>query len=72
MNKLMSNYKSYIARIIKNGGALVTFNCPVCEKTIKTLHATEGEVWNTFSTCPYCENLFIKITTEEKVGVMKL
>lgn len=62
MRKLKADYLTYIRRIKERGGSLISFKCPHCKFSIKTLPAKAGEVWDTISTCPHCELSFIKIT----------
>lgn len=62
MTSLLKRYTKHIAQLEANGVELVKFNCPDCHEELKTLPAPEGEVWDTFSTCPHCDELFQKIT----------
>ncbi|HGT9857414.1 TPA: hypothetical protein ACM5DY_004485 [Escherichia coli] len=63
MNKIMNVYKNYIDEAKLKGVKFVSFHCPKCNQEIETQIAQRGEVWDSFSTCPHCEALFMKITS---------
>lgn len=67
MRKLMGDYLTYIRRVETRGGKLIIFICPDCGQDIKTLPAPAGEIWDTISTCPHCEQSFVKITNGNTV-----
>lgn len=67
MRKLMGDYLKYVRRVEANGGKLICFKCPDCRQDIKTIPAPRGEVWDTVSTCPHCEQSFVKITNGNNV-----
>lgn len=72
MRKLMGDDLTYIRRIEERGGKLITFKCPDCHKEIKTLPAHKSEVWDTITTCPHCEQSFVKITKGTTVETVTL
>ncbi|SMG60811.1 hypothetical protein SAMN03159353_103932 [Cedecea sp. NFIX57] len=65
-------YLDFIARAKSNGAAMLSFHCPHCNSEILTPAAPVGDAWNSMSTCPYCEGLFMKVTTNHcvKTGVL--
>lgn len=64
-------YKTYTLSLKNNGARTTTFKCPSCEQELITLAAGKGEVWDSFSTCPYCEQVFMKVTDGDNVTVRK-
>ncbi|EAW2493112.1 hypothetical protein AXL65_02475 [Salmonella enterica subsp. enterica] len=65
----IERYKAFIARLEANGAELLDFACPCCKEPLKTQAAPEGATWDTFSSCPHCNDLFQKITTGKVVQV---
>ncbi|EAO1133551.1 hypothetical protein EX011_21540 [Salmonella enterica] len=65
----LSRYNAYVSQLLAAGINLVPFACPCCKEPLKTLPAPEGETWDTFATCPHCEDLFHKVTTGNVVLV---
>lgn len=61
METLFSRYTSFIERAKAGHTTLVQFSCPSCKQDIETIPAPEGEVWDSLSTCPHCETLFMKV-----------
>ncbi|EBS6311375.1 hypothetical protein PL246_09755 [Salmonella enterica] len=72
MRKLMGDYLTYIRQVESRNGKLITFKCPDCNQDIKTLATPAGEVWDTISTCPHCEQSFVKITKGNTVETVNL
>lgn len=62
MRDLKQRYDEYIARCKDSGKPLIGYPCPHCRVTIETLRAPDGEVWDTFSSCPHCDEIHFKIT----------
>ncbi|MFH2500205.1 hypothetical protein [Morganella morganii] len=46
---------------------LVTFSCPHCGAGIETLPAPDREVWNSLTSCPFCESVFMKLVSGKRV-----
>jgi uncharacterized Zn finger protein (UPF0148 family) len=63
MISLKQRYTEYNDRLKASGARMLSFNCPACSQSIETQAATKGDTWDTLSTCPHCEALFMKITT---------
>lgn len=59
---LFKQYTDYNDRLKSQGIKLISFNCPCCSKPIETMPAPEGDVWDSLSTCPHCDRMFMKIT----------
>lgn len=69
---LKDKYLSYIKRAEERLAPLISFQCPKCSETIKTLAAPKGETWDSLSTCPFCEQVFIKRVAETKVETCRV
>lgn len=46
---------------------LVTFPCPHCGGEIETLPASGREVWESLTSCPFCESVFMKLVSGKRV-----
>ncbi|HFX1466303.1 TPA: hypothetical protein ACID2X_005189 [Pseudomonas aeruginosa] len=66
MQTLMQRYTEYNDRLKAQGVRFLASACPKCGGEIETERATRGQTWDTLSTCPHCEALFMKITTHTK------
>lgn len=66
METLLDRYTAYNERLKAQGLKFLSFDCPKCGEGIETQRATRGDTWDTLSTCPHCEALFMKITTHKK------
>ncbi|OFC62605.1 hypothetical protein [Candidatus Erwinia dacicola] len=66
---IKEKYAAFIKRVEGNGTATLGFYCPHCKSAILTLAAPAGETWDSMSTCPYCEGIFMKITTHTAVNI---
>lgn len=62
MTTLMKAYTECNDRLKAGGAKLVSFPCPACNSGIETLPAPKGEQWDSLSSCPHCEALYMKIT----------
>lgn len=67
----ITEYYDHIKRLTANKVALASFQCPACEHDLLTQATDPGEQWDTFSTCPYCGSVFLKITRGDKVEVRR-
>lgn len=63
---LMHRYTEYNDRLKAQGIKLIAFACPCCTKSIETRPAPRGELWDTLSSCPHCNALYMKITKGKK------
>lgn len=64
---LKKEYMTFIARVRTDGGRLLKFTCPCCQEEIETLVPSDESVWDSLSTCPYCEGTFFKVATATQV-----
>lgn len=62
-------YRSWLNQANENGTKLVAYNCPACLEKLHTVQAPEGEVWDTFSNCPFCQSLLFKVTKGNAVSI---
>ena len=62
MTTLMQRHENYIAAIKANGGKCVVYQTPCCGKSLESLAAPDGENWDSLVTCPFCGDLFAKLT----------
>lgn len=69
---LKDKYLHYIKRAESRRSPLASFACPNCHDVIKTLAAPKGEVWDSLCTCPFCEQVFIKRVTRNKVETCRI
>lgn len=45
----------------------LNYRCPECGETIETLAAPKGDVWDTLTFCPHCNDMHMKITHSSHV-----
>jgi hypothetical protein len=67
MSTLLTRYTAFVERAKASRTPLVKFSCPACRQVIETIPAPKGEVWDSLSTCPHCEALFMKVISETSV-----
>lgn len=73
MGKLLKqDYQAFISRCKANGSSLLSFKCPQCSSDIKTLAAPQGDEWNSITTCPFCNTVFMKVVTDADVEIQPL
>lgn len=65
----LSNYKNWVITSEMNGVNLIPYNCPSCLEKLKTIESPTGEIWDTFSNCPFCQSLLFKVTQGKSVKV---
>lgn len=67
------NYSYWLARAIGNKTPLAFYDCPHCDASVGTMLPPVGEVYNSFTSCPYCEKLYFKVvdntTASPVVGI---
>ena len=61
-NERLVNYRRWLYQAELNETKLIAYNCPKCLEKLQTTEAPEGEVWDTFSSCPFCGSLLYKVT----------
>ncbi|ENE5752052.1 hypothetical protein ACFLMW_003756 [Salmonella enterica] len=71
MSKLKT-YHAHIATLVANGSPLVSFSCPDCQEVIQAMAAPKGETWDTFATCPHCDELYYRIITHDSVKTSRV
>lgn len=59
---LKEEHQTYIARLRAAGKQIVAYQCPHCCELIETLAAPKGQVWDSVSACPDCNELHMKYT----------
>lgn len=64
---LRERYQEFIDIMTTGGGHLLTFSSPCCHTATKTLAPEDGNIWDSFATCPWCGALYAKIVTHDKV-----
>lgn len=62
-------YQLHIQTLHNSGTKTLTYSCPACKQDLITRAAGEGEVWDTFATCPYCGKVYLKVTNGNSVNV---
>jgi len=63
------NYRRWLHSAELNGTKLIAYNCPKCLEKLQTAEAPKGEVWDTFSNCPFCGALLFKVTQGHEVKI---
>lgn len=62
MNKQPGPYYCFwLATAIGKKTPLAYYDCPHCSANIATLIPPNGDVWDTFATCPYCDGMYLKV-----------
>jgi hypothetical protein len=65
---LKKKHDDFISKLKEKGIKTFTYHCPLCKDPIEDRLATIGETWDSLSTCPSCEKIYVKITTHESVA----
>lgn len=65
--ELLKSHKDYLDRCRTGGARVLAFRTPCCGVTMETVVPKNGETWDSLTTCPYCGDLFMKISRREKV-----
>ena len=55
---LKQQYLSHIAKLEQQKVPLASYCCPACDYLIKTHRPAAGDVYDTMTTCPNCEELY--------------
>ncbi|OVZ94895.1 hypothetical protein CBW58_02140 [Yersinia frederiksenii] len=66
---MKQQYQAFIARVKERGRKVLKFSCPHCHEEIETPAAPQGDVWDSISTCPFCEGMFVKYVNHSSVTV---
>ncbi|WP_071598885.1 hypothetical protein [Erwinia tracheiphila] len=66
---IKEKYSAFIERVKNNNVPILAFCCPHCKSAILTLAPPACETWDSMSTCPYCDGIFMKITTHTAVNI---
>lgn len=61
-------HQRFISMAKLSGAKILTFSCPACLEDIETPAPPDGEVWDSFATCPHCSALFFKVATNVVVN----
>jgi hypothetical protein len=61
MSTLLTRYTEFVERAKASRTPLVKFSCPACSQGIETIPAPKGVVWDSLTTCPHCEAMFMKV-----------
>lgn len=69
---MKQQYQAFIARVKERGGKVLMFSCPHCHEDIETLAAPPGEVWDSITTCPFCDAMFVKYATHHSVTTVAM
>lgn len=64
----VNKYLEWVKYLETQGTPLTVYLCPGCQQDIKTMTAPEGEVWDSFTVCPWCKCGYFKIVAEDKVA----
>lgn len=73
MSYLMKDYLDWVEKLEKRNAHVLTFNCPCCSESIKTVAPdVKGGHWDSISRCPHCEDMFLKDTYFDRVEVIVL
>lgn len=65
----LTDYRLWLHRAEQNNSGLIAYNCPSCLEKLHTMQAPDGETWDSFSNCPFCQSLLFKVTQGERVDV---
>ncbi|MEM5552379.1 hypothetical protein WNY63_16765 [Pseudoalteromonas neustonica] len=52
--------------------AVINYQCPACQHTLKTLRPPEGEIYNDHTVCIHCWFEFIRITDGVEVRIQTI
>lgn len=74
MNELLALHRTYIAKLRAAGAPIRRLKTPCCGKELEvTVPTSKREQWDSLFKCPYCQTLFMKISTNDKaIGRMPL
>ena len=60
-------YTEYNDQLKAKGIQLTKYPCPCCGMDIEGQPAAKCEVWDTLSSCPHCDDIYLKVSDGEKV-----
>ena len=69
---MKQQYQEFITRVKERGGKVLTFSCPHCQEGIETPVAPQCDVWDSITTCPFCEAMFVKYVTHNSVTTVAM
>lgn len=70
--KLLKAHGKYMAKVRASGGTVVAYQTPCCKKELESQVPKDDATWDTLSTCPYCGELYMKITSRNGVATYTL
>jgi hypothetical protein len=66
-NKLLQEYRAYIAAQKAKGTKLRKYRAPCCGGELEDIVPPRGQVWDSMMCCPYCGGSFFRVSTNTKV-----
>lgn len=60
---LKQKHDEFIAKVKATGAKTLIYTAPCCGKSIEDRAAPKGDKWDTLSTCPYCNEIYMKVST---------
>lgn len=67
-----TEYSAWLAREIGHGVPLAYFKCPHCMANVATLMPEQGEIYSSFSSCPYCDQPFFKVVDNKSAPELRI
>ena len=64
---MLKQHEEYISKYKSKGGQVLTYKTPCCKKLLESPKPSAGEQWDSLTRCPYCDEIFMKISTEKKI-----
>lgn len=67
MKILKQQHAEFLAKVKASGAKTAFYKAPCCGAAVEDRLAGAGEMWDTWSTCPHCEALYWKVTTDSAI-----
>lgn len=60
-------HADYLAKWKAEGKPVLSYEAPCCGSPLETTAPSDGETWDSFTTCPQCGELHFKVVTAKDV-----
>lgn len=69
---LLQRHLSYFAKLKKDRVPVCSHKCPHCNTSVPSMRPPQGQVYDSMTTCPYCEKLYHKTVKANGHTVTKM
>lgn len=72
LTDLRRRHEAYMIAWRQSGKETRTYDTPCCGKELETTAPSNGETWDSLTTCPWCGDLHMKSVSRESVRVARV